>query len=184
MARSGERALEVVGVLLLLGVIAMGVLSYTELTGHTQILEAIKSGVEELKSWFIPSVSELEITTGEYSGLTITKEDNKVTVTGNLSAGSKYTLVEATLKTDKEATFIVDLSNGLDNTSVDVTLSATDAIVDGSKSVSVSAGGSQLIKWIVYPKTENATVTVKIVVEPTTDDTGTITAEFLVSYRK
>mgnify|MGYP005639533449 FL=1 len=184
MSMAGERTLQVVGVLLLLGVIAMGVLTYTEMTGHTQILEAIKEGVDALKNWFIPSVSELSITTGEYSGLTITKEDNKVTITGNLSAGSKYTIVTAELKTDKEATLILDISNGLSNTSVDITVTATDAIVDGSKSISVAAGSSQLIKWIVYPKTENATVKVQLVLEPTTDDSGTITAEFLVSYRK
>jgi len=182
--RAGERALEVIGVLLLLGVIAMGVLSYTELTGHTQILEAIKSGVDSLVSWFIPEVSVLEITTGEYNGLTVTTEDNKVSITGNLSAGTRYTLVTAELKTDKEATFILDLSNGLANTSVEVSVSAVDAIVDGSKSISVAAGSSQLIKWVVYPKTENATVTVKVEVEPTTSDYGTIVAEFLVSYRK
>ena len=184
MSMAGERTLQVVGVLLLLGVIAMGVLTYTEMTGHTQILEAIKEGVDALKNWFIPSVSELSITTGEYSGLTITKENNKVTITGNLSAGSKYTIVTAELKTDKEATLILDISNGLSNTSVDITVTATDAIVDGSKSISVAAGSSQLIKWIVYPKTENATVKVQLVLEPTTDDSGTITAEFLVSYRK
>jgi hypothetical protein len=70
------RTIQVIATLLIVGVLFMAVLVYSEVTGFTPLLSEIKTGIEKLVGWFIPENYEVVITanaTGvSVSGNTIT----------------------------------------------------------------------------------------------------------------
>jgi len=177
-----ETVLRTIGVLLLLGVLMLGVLTYSNVTGVSDALDGIKEGVGRLVDWFIPKKTNVTIEVGDYPGVNATVSKNKVVITANLSAGATYTdLVKIKVVTDKEATLVLKVANGL-SIGLPFTVSATKAVVD-SAGFTVSPGATATQKITIYPYGE-ATVVVSLSLTPTADIEGTVTIEVVLSYLK
>jgi hypothetical protein len=177
-----EKALQTVGLLLLLGVLMLGILTYSNVAGVGDSIKIIKEGVDRLVNWFIPTKSNLTIAVGNYSGVKATVSGNKVFINGTFSSTAIYTdIVKITAMTDKEATLVIDVNNGLPD-GLTFTVTASNAIVD-KKTVTASAQSVTTEKITIYP-TGTGTVTVSLTIVPGTNYSGTVTIEVLLSYLK
>jgi hypothetical protein len=177
-----EKALQTVGLLLLLGVLMLGVLTYSNVAGVGDSLKLIKEGVDRLVNWFIPTKSNITIVVGNYSGVKATVSGNKVIINGTFSSSAIYTdIVKITAMTDKEATLVINVDNGLPD-SLTFTVVASNAIVD-KQTVTASAQSVTTEKITIYP-TGTGTVTVSLTIVPGTNYSGAVTIEVLLSYLK
>ena len=73
--------IQVVGTLLLVGVLFVAILSYSNITGFAPVLEQIKNGVNRLVGWFIPP---------KYN-ITLEPVVDKVTVSGRVFKVENFT---------------------------------------------------------------------------------------------
>jgi hypothetical protein len=177
-----DKVLQTIGTLLLLGVLMVGILTYSNIAGIGDSLKTIKEGVERLIGWFIPTRSNVTISVAQYPGVNATVTGNKVVVSADLSAGTTYSdLVRIEVTTDKEATVVLSVSNGLP-IALPFRVTATNAVVDRA-TVTVPASGSVVEKVVVYP-TGTGKVVVSLSITPDTDVSGTITIEVVLSYLK
>jgi hypothetical protein len=178
-----DKVLQTVGTLLLLGVLMLGILTYSNVAGIGDNLRLIKEGVDRLVGWFIPTRSNVTISVAEYAGVSATVSGNKVVVNANLSAGTTYTdLVRIEVTTDKEATIVLSVSNGCPTIALPFRVTATNAIVDKT-SITVPASGSTVEKIVVYP-IGTGKVGISLSITPDYDTSGTITIEVVLSYLK
>lgn len=177
-----ETVVRTVGILLLIGVLMLGILTYSNVVGISDSLDWIKERVGRLVDWFIPKKTNVTIVVGDYPGVSATVNNNKVVITANLSAGATYTdLVKIKVVSDKEATLVVRVVNGL-GIELPFTVTATNAIID-SGSFTVGAGATATQKITIYPYGE-ATVEVSLSLTPTANIEGTIAIEVVLSYLK
>lgn len=80
------KVLQVVGTLLLVGVLFVAVLSYSNITGFAPVLDQIKDGVAKLVGWFIPP---------KYN-ISLESLNEKVTVNGRVFKVENLTASELT----------------------------------------------------------------------------------------
>jgi hypothetical protein len=66
-----ERVLQVIGTLLVVGVLFLAVLMYSNVTGFAPVLTQIKDGVAKLVGWFIPEKYSIEIVGEDILGVTV-----------------------------------------------------------------------------------------------------------------
>jgi len=159
-----EKTLQTVGTLLLLGVLMLSIMVYSNVVGVGDSLKTVKEGVERLIGWFIPTKSNVTISVAEYAGVSATVTGNRVVVSANLSVGTTYSdLVRIEVTTDKEATVVLSVSNGL-SIALPFRVTATNAIVDKT-SIVVPALGSAVEKITVYP-TGTGKVVVSLSITP------------------
>jgi hypothetical protein len=85
------------------------------------------------------------------------------------------------VRTDKEATLVLSVSNGLP-VALPFKVSATGAVVDKT-AITVPASGSVVDKVTIYP-TGTGVAVVSLSITPSTDVSGTITIEVVLSYLK
>jgi len=177
-----DKVLQTVGTLLLLGVLMLGILTYSNVAGVGENLKLIKEGVDKLVKWFIPTKSDVAISVAKYTGVNATVSGNRVVVNASLSAGTTYSdLVKIEVTTDKEATLVLSVSNGLP-IALPFKVTTTQAVVDKT-AITVPASGSVVEKVTIYP-TGTGKVVVSLSITPDTNVSGTITIEVVLSYIK
>jgi hypothetical protein len=66
-----ERVLQVIGTLLIVGVLFLAVLVYSNVTGFAPVLTQIRDGVAKLVGWFIPEEYSIEVVGEDITGVTV-----------------------------------------------------------------------------------------------------------------
>jgi hypothetical protein len=82
------KVLQVIGTILLVGILFIAIMVYSNTTGLAPVLNEIKAGVSKLIGWFIPENYRVEITPANVSGVTVSGNTIKlsnVTVSGEIA---------------------------------------------------------------------------------------------------
>lgn len=178
-----DKIIQSVGVLLLLGVLFLSVLTYSNVFGVGDSIKVIKDRVVALFDWFIPKTSNISFTVA--TGFNYTLTGNKLIVNAPLSAGTNYKdLVLITVKTDKEATLLLRVSSTLANNTALITYTTNNVILEGVPSAYINPGATTVLKHTLYPTSDSATVVISLSINAAKPDSGTITIEVVLSYLK
>jgi len=78
-----DKVLQAVGTLLIVGVLFLAVLVYSNVTGFAPVLTQIKDGVAKLVGWFIPEKYSVEVVGKNITGVTVSGRTIKL---ANVSA--------------------------------------------------------------------------------------------------
>jgi len=89
--------LQVVGTVMLLGILFLAILVYSNTTGLAPVLNQIKAGVDKLVGWFIPSNYGVTITAANISGVSVSGNVIKLS---DVTAGGEIATVEVSGKYD------------------------------------------------------------------------------------
>jgi hypothetical protein len=146
-----SKVLQVIGTVLLIGILFVAVMVYSNISGIAPVLNQIKSGVEKLIGWFIPSNYEVTITPANVSGVTVSGNTIKL---DNVTASGEIATVVVSGKYDGNIRIVVVLEQtGGSLTSFDVSVkSKENAVV----TIDRAATGEVIVN--IYPAGEFSAV--------------------------
>jgi hypothetical protein len=98
------KVLQAIGTILLVGILFIAVLVYSNTSGLAPVLNQIKAGVDKLVGWFIPSNYGVSITAANISGVSVSGNVIKLS---NVSATGEIATVEASGKYDGNLKIVV-----------------------------------------------------------------------------
>jgi hypothetical protein len=99
-----SKVLQVVGTIMLLGILFLAILVYSNTTGLAPVLNQIKAGVDKLVGWFIPAGYNVAIMPANISGVSVSGNVIKLS---NVSATGEIATVEASGKYDGNLKLVV-----------------------------------------------------------------------------
>jgi hypothetical protein len=85
------KVLQAIGTILLVGILFVAVLVYSNTSGIAPVLDEIKAGVNKLIGWFIPASYRVEITPANISGVSVSGNTirlSNVTASGEIATVS------------------------------------------------------------------------------------------------
>jgi hypothetical protein len=85
------KVLQAIGTILLVGILFVAVLVYSNTSGLAPVLNEIKAGVNKLIGWFIPASYRVEITPANISGVSVSGNTIKLS---NVTASGEIATVE------------------------------------------------------------------------------------------
>jgi hypothetical protein len=91
------KVLQAVGTVLLVGILFIAVMVYSNTTGLAPVLNEIKAGVNKLIGWFIPASYNVVITPANISGVSVSGNAIKLS---NVTANGEIATVEVSGKYD------------------------------------------------------------------------------------
>jgi hypothetical protein len=99
-----SKVLQVVGTIMLLGILFIAILVYSNTTGLAPVLNQIKAGVDKLVGWFIPGNYGVTITAANISGVSVSGNTIKLS---NVTSSGEIATVEASGKYDGNLKIVV-----------------------------------------------------------------------------
>lgn len=141
-----DKIVQAVGTLLLIGVLVLALMIYSNTTGIAPVLNEIKAGVNQLVGWLVPTKYSVTIT-----AINGTKVSGANTVTLNAKTAGTYPIASIDISTDKPLKVVIEASS-TNTTSFTVDISKQNAIV--VKEVEQIGTNSYLIKLQIFPAYE------------------------------
>jgi hypothetical protein len=99
-----DKVLQAIGTILLVGILFVTVMVYSNTSGLAPVLNEIKAGVNKLIGWFIPSGYGVTITAANVSGISVSGNTIKLS---NVTASGEIATVEASGKYDGNLKLVV-----------------------------------------------------------------------------
>jgi len=146
-----EKVIRAIGALLLVGVLFLGIMTYANVTGISNILNYIKAGVDKLTGWLVPSDYKVSITPlGNASLVSGTK-----TVVLTVSKTGSYDIASVSISTDKalKVALKVEAPNTM---SVTFNAKVTESNAVVVKEVEQTGINSYILVLKVYPAFDEA----------------------------
>jgi hypothetical protein len=100
------KVLQAIGTILLVGILFVAVLVYSNTSGLAPVLDEIKAGVNKLIGWFIPASYKVEITPANISGVRVSGNTIKLS---NVTASGEIATIEVSGNYDGNLRLVVVL---------------------------------------------------------------------------
>jgi hypothetical protein len=98
------KVLQAIGTILLVGILFVAVLVYSNTSGLAPVLNEVKAGVNKLIGWFIPADYNVAITPANISGVSVSGNAIKLS---NVSATGEIATVEVSGKYDGNIKLVI-----------------------------------------------------------------------------
>jgi cell division protein FtsX len=136
------KVLQTIGTILLVGILFVAVLVYSNTSGLAPVLNEVKAGVNKLIGWFIPASYRVEITPANISGVSVSGNTIKLS---NVTASGEIATIEVSGNYDGNIKIAVapDVTGGTVSVAVKSKSNAT---------VTIAAAGEIIVS--IYPAGE------------------------------
>jgi hypothetical protein len=138
------KVLQTIGTILLVGILFVAVLVYSNTSGLAPVLNEVKAGVNKLIGWFIPASYRVEITPANISGVSVSGNTIKLS---NVTARGEIATIEVSGNYDGNVKIVVapDVTGG----TVSVAVKSKD---NAAVTIAPAATGETIVN--VYPAGE------------------------------